>query len=198
MGLNLEYTDGQTPLEEEEKEGLLIPTIATRAELDEFEQQNIEQAIQWTLGRTFKLNTVFSEDFVKLLHKQMYADVWDWAGEFRKTNKNLGVDKWQIAIELRYLLDDVLYWHENYTYPPEEIAVRFKHRIVSIHCFANGNGRHSRLIADIIIEKIYKLPFFTWGAANLSNENNIRKSYLQALKAADKGDYSLLLAFARS
>lgn len=140
MGLELEYADGQTPLDEDEKEGLLIPTIATRAELDEFEQQNIEQAIQWTLGRTFKFNTVFTEDFVKLLHKRMYNDVWVWAGEFRKTNKNMGVDKWQIPIELRYLLDDVRYW----------------------------------------------------------NENNIRKSYLRALKAADTGDYSLLMAFARS
>lgn len=198
MGLDLEYIDSQTPLDEEEKEGLLIPTIATRGELDEFEQQNIEQAVQWTLGRSFKPDTIFSENFVRMVHKRMYADVWAWAGEFRKTNKNIGIDKWQIASELRYLLDDVRYWHENNTYPPDEIAVRFKHRIVSIHCFANGNGRHSRLIADIIIEKIYKLSVFTWGAANLTNASDARAAYLRALKAADKGNYSLLLTFARS
>jgi Fic-DOC domain mobile mystery protein B len=165
MGLDLDYIDGQTLLDEEEKGGLLIPTIATRGELDEFEQQNIEQAVQWTLGRSFKPEVIFTENFIRTVHKRMYADVWAWAGEFRKTNKNIGVDKWQIPSDLKYLLDDVKYWHENNTYPPDEIAVRFKHRIVSIHCFANGNGRHSRLIADIIIEKIYKQPVFSWGAA---------------------------------
>jgi Fic-DOC domain mobile mystery protein B len=110
----------------------------------------------------------------------------------------MGIDTWQIPTELRYLLDDVRYWHKNNTYQPDEIALRFKHRIVSIHCFANGNGRHSRLMADIIIEKIYKLPVFTWGAANLSREGDARAAYLLAVKAADKGDFSLLLAFARS
>jgi Fic-DOC domain mobile mystery protein B len=198
MGLDLEYIDGQTPLDEEEKEGLLIPTIATRGELNEFEQQNIEQAVQWTLGRSFKPEVIFTEEFIRTVHKRMYADVWAWAGEFRKTNKNIGIDKWQIPTELRYLLDDVRYWHKNNIYPPDEIALRFKHRIVSIHCFANGNGRHSRLMADIIIEKIYKLPVFTWGAANLPSEGDARTAYLRAVKAADKGDYSQLLAFARS
>ena len=198
MGLDLEYINGQTPLDEEEKDGLLILTIATRDELDEFEQQNIEKAVQWILGRTFKPELFFTEDFVRMLHKRMYADVWAWAGEFRKTNKNIGVDKWKIPSDLKYLLDDAKYWHENNTYTQDEIAVRFKHRIVSIHCFPNGNGRHSRLLADIIIEKIYKQPVFSWGAANLSDEGDTRKSYLKAVKTADRGDYSLLLAFARS
>ena len=198
MGFDLDYIDGQTPLDEEEKEGLLIPSIATRGELDEFEQQNIEQAVQWTFGRSFKPETVFTEDFVRLLHKRMFGEVWAWAGTFRKTNKNIGIDKWQIPIELRCLLDDVRYWHENNTYPTDEIAVRFKNRIVRIHCFANGNGRHSRLIADIIIEKIYKLPVFSWGAVQLSGEGDVRAAYLRAVKAADNGDYSQLLAFSRS
>lgn len=198
MGLDLEYIDRQTPLHEEEKDGLLIPSIATRGELDEFEQQNIEQAIQWALGRSLKLKVIFTEEFIRTVHKRMYADVWTWAGEFRKTNKSIGIDKWQIPTELKYLLDDARYWHENNIYSPEEIAVRFKHRIVSIHCFPNGNGRHSRLMADIIIEKMYKQPVFSWGAANLSGEGDTRSAYLKAIKAADKGDYSLLLAFARS
>jgi Fic-DOC domain mobile mystery protein B len=198
MGLDLDYIDGQTPLDEEDKEGLLIPTIATRGELDEFEQQNIEQAIQWTMRRSFKPELVFTEAFIRQVHKRMYADVWAWAGEFRKTNKNIGVDKWQIPTELRYLLDDTIYWHDNNTYPPEEIAIRFKHRIVSIHCFPNGNGRHSRLMADIIIEKIYRQPVFSWGAATLSGAGDARAAYLLAVKAADSGDYGLLLAFARS
>ena len=115
-----------------------------------------------------------------------------------KTNKNIGVDKWQIGIELKYLLDDAIYWTENKIYPPDEIAVRFKHRIVSIHCFPNGNGRHSRLIADIIIENIFNQYVFSWGAGNLQGEGDIRTKYLEALKTADKRDYSLLLSFARS
>jgi Fic-DOC domain mobile mystery protein B len=198
MGLELKYINGQTPLGEDEKEGLLIPTIATNSELDEFEQQNIEQAVQWTLKRNFKKQNIFSEDFVKELHRRMYNNVWVWAGDFRKTNKNIGVDKWQIAIELKNLLDDVIYWKDKNTYPPDEIAVRFKHRLVSIHCFPNGNGRHSRLMADIIIEKIYNRPVFSWGAGNLSREGDTRSTYLNAIKAADNGDYESLLAFARA
>jgi len=198
MGLDLEYVDGQTPLDEDEKEGLLIPTIATRGELDEFEQQNIEKAILWTLKRSFKTEVILTEKFIKDVHRRMYGDVWAWAGEFRKTDKNLGIDKWQIPTELKYLLDDAKFWIDNNTYPAEEIAVRFKHRIVSIHCFANGNGRHSRLMADIIIEKVFKQPVFTWGAANLIKHGDTRKAYLIAIKAADAGDIKPLIRFARS
>ena len=198
MGLDFEYINGQTPLDEDEKEGLLIPAIATRGELDEFEQQNIEHAIQWTLTRNFMKQKIFSESFIKDVHKRMYKDVWKWAGEFRKTNKNIGVDKWSISIELKKLLDDAIFWVENETYTPDEIAIRFKHRLVSIHCFPNGNGRHSRLMADIIIENIFKKPVFTWGTANLTREGDARTEYIKAIKAADLEDYSLLLAFARS
>ncbi|MEO0006793.1 MAG: hypothetical protein RJA20_989 [Bacteroidota bacterium] len=198
MGLDLDYIYGQTPLDEEEKEGLRIPAVATRGELDEFEQQNIEQAIQWTLGRNFRAEVIFTEDFVLKVHKRMYGDVWKWAGAYRKTNKNIGTDNWKISIELKSLMDDAIFWYNNNTWAPDEMAVRFKHRLVSIHCFPNGNGRHSRLMADIIVEKIYKRPVFSWGAANLSNEGDARSAYLKAVKAADKSDYSLLLQFARS
>ncbi|PUZ24447.1 mobile mystery protein B [Chitinophaga costaii] len=198
MGLDLEYQDGQTPLDEDEKEGLKIATIATRGELDEFEQQNIEQAILWTLKRKFKQEAIFTEDFVRNVHKRMYGDIWAWAGDFRKTNKNIGVDKWQIPTDLHHLLADAKYWTEHNTYPPDEIAIRFKHRIVCIHCFPNGNGRHSRLMADIIIEKMFGLTVFTWGAANLVKLGDQRKKYLKALKAADSGDMAPLIIFARS
>ena len=198
MGLDLDYIDGQTPLDEDEKEGLLIPTIATRGELDEFEQQNIEQAVQWSLGRSLKAEHVFTEEFVRALHKRMYGNVWAWAGEFRKTNKNIGVDKWEIPTALRQLLDDVKYWYENKTYNPDELTIRFKHRLVSIHCFANGNGRHSRLMADMVIEKIFKQPLFTWGAGNLVKNGDPRTAYLSAIKAADNGDIKPLINFARA
>jgi Fic-DOC domain mobile mystery protein B len=200
MGLELQYDEGQTPLDEEEKEGLLLETVTTRGELDEVEQRNIEEAVRWTIERRRKFTAaeILAEDFMKSLHKRMLASVWQWAGSFRNTNKNLGVDKYQIGLELRMLLDDCKYWVENKTYSPDEIAVRFKHRIVSIHCFSNGNGRHSRLIADIIVEKIFGGKVFTWGSLNLTKGGDMRSAYLNALRQADKGSYDALVAFARS
>lgn len=198
MGLDLIYNDGQTPLDEDEKEGLLIKSIATRGELDEFEQQNIEDAIQWSLTRKFKSEQILSETFILALHKKMYKSVWRWAGEYRKTNKNIGVDKLEIPVALRSLIDDASYWLENNVYEPDEFALRFKHRLVCIHCFPNGNGRHSRMIADIIIEKIYQLPVFSWGSKSITDENDSRKKYLIAIRKADKGYLDLLLKFARA
>ncbi|PSL24733.1 mobile mystery protein B [Dyadobacter jiangsuensis] len=118
MGLNLEYIPGQTPLDEEEKEGLLIPTIATRGELDEFEQQNIEDAIQWLLTRKLRSEAILTEKFILDLHKRLYGNVWAWAGRIRNSNKNLGIDRWQISTALRTLLDDILFWIQNETFPP--------------------------------------------------------------------------------
>jgi Fic-DOC domain mobile mystery protein B len=198
MGLNTNYYDGQTPLDDDEKEGLRIPTIQTRGDLDEFEQLNIEEAILWTLSRSFKPEYILTENFVRNLHKKMFANVWNWAGEFRKTNKNLGIDKWHIPTELKYLLDNAKYWIEEDTYSPDEMVIRFKHRLVSIHCFPNGNGRHSRLMADIMIHHMYKLPVFTWGAMNVSDQNKVRILYIKALKAADQSDFNPLIQFSRS
>lgn len=158
MGLDFAYINGQTPLDEDDKEGLRIPSIATRSELDEFEQQNIEEAVQWSMQRSFNAETVFTETFIRTLHKRMYGDVWSWAGEFRKTNKN----------------------------------------IVSIHCFPNGNGRHGRLLADILIERVYKLPALTWGSGSMMKPGGTRAIYLNAMRAADKGNITPLLRFARS
>ncbi|TXI81618.1 MAG: mobile mystery protein B [Crocinitomicaceae bacterium] len=197
MGLSLDFEDGQTPLDEDEKQGLRIKSITTRGELDEFEQQNIEQAVLWTMGRSLGADKIFSEAFIKSLHKRMYGEVWTWAGDFRKTNKNIGVDKWQIAGSLKALMDDALFWFANGTYSPDELAIYFKHRLVSIHCFANGNGRHSRLMADIIIEKIFKKPVFTWGAANLVKKGNARALYLAALREADRGNIEPLIQFSK-
>lgn len=198
MGLDLEYIDGQTPIDDDEKEGLLIETISTKMELDEFEQLNIEEALQWAFGKKFKPEQVFTERFICNLHKRMYGNIWAWAGTFRKTDKNIGVDKHQIPMKLKVLCDDALYWSENSTYPPEEIAIRFKHRLVSIHCFPNGNGRHSRIMADIIIEKLFDKEPFSWGTGNLSKANDARTTYLKAVKQADLGEYHLLLTFALS
>jgi Fic-DOC domain mobile mystery protein B len=198
MGLEIEYIEGQTPLDEDEKEGLLIKSITTRGELDEFEQFNIEKAIEWTLGKKWKPEYILSEDFVKELHKRMFKEVWSWAGEFRKTNKNIGVDKYQTGVSLKQLLDDGLYWLKNKTYSDEEFAIRFKHRIVKIHCFPNGNGRPSRLIADIIISQIFGKPVFTWSSINLNKKGEARSNYLNAIRLADIGDIKPLIDFAKS
>ena len=189
MGLIFEYIPGQTPLDEDEKEGLRIPTIATRSELDEFEQKNIEDAVQWALTKTLRSETILTEQFVLELHKRMFGVVWAWAGEFRKTDKNLGIDKWQIPVTLRGLLDDTKHWIENDIFSPDEIAIRFKHKIVSIHCFPNGNGRHSRLMADIIIDKIFNLQVFTWGSDDMVKQTNNRTKYINAVKHADQNNY---------
>lgn len=198
MGLELKYEEGQTPLDEDEKEGLKINSITTQGELDEFEQLNIEKAVEWTISMKFKTEKILTEKFVKDLHKKMYADVWKWAGEFRRSEKNIGITWTQIGIELKNLLDDTKYWIENKTYSPEEIAIRFKHRIVSIHCFPNGNGRHSRMMADIILDSLSKVEMFTWHQSNMVKANETRKTYIQALREADNGNIEPLIKFAKN
>lgn len=198
MGLELQYTEGQTPLDEEEKEGLKIMSITTKGELDEFEQLNIEKAVEWTIHSNIKPERIMTEKFIKDLHQKMYGDVWKWAGEFRKSKKNIG-SKWtQIGIELKNLLDDTKYWIENNTYSPEEIAIRFKHRIVAIHCFPNGNGRHSRMMADIFMESIFGKEIFSWHQSNMVKADETRKEYIDALRKADNGDINPLIEFAKN
>lgn len=198
MGLIIQYDPGQTPLEPDELEGLKIPTITTRGELDEFEQQNIETAMLSMRSKFLTYEKYFTEEFIKEVHKKMYGDVWKWAGQFRNTEKNIGVEKWQIPTALRQLLDDAHYWTINQTFEPKEIAIRFKHRLVSIHCFPNGNGRHSRLMADIFMQNLFKDYPFTWGWKSLSQDNDARQKYLSALRDADKGNIQPLISFALS
>ena len=198
MGLGFENTNGQTPIEEEEKTGLKIKSITTQGELNEIEQLNIEKAVEWTIRTKLKPVNILTEKFVKDLHKRMFGDVWRWAGEFRRTEKNLGITWTRIAIELKNLLDETRYWIENESYPAEEIAIRFKHRIVSIHCFPNGNGRHSRLMADIIMESIFGNEPFPWHQSQTDNAGDIRKKYIKALKEADDGNIKPLIEFAKN
>jgi Fic-DOC domain mobile mystery protein B len=196
MGLEIEYIYGQTPLSEEEMEGLLIEHITTRGELDEFEQLNIEKAIEWIMNNKFNTEYILSEKCIKDLHMHMLADVWTWAGTYRKSNKNIGVDKYQIPTEISLLNVDCNYWILNKTFDDVEIAIRYKHRLVSIHPFSNGNGRHSRLMADIIINHIFRKKDFPWGNENLTPTNTNRKKYIKALHQADEGDITPLLEFA--
>ncbi len=198
MGLEFNYNDGQTPLSEEEKEGLRVKTITIHDELNALEQLNIEKAMLWTIKTRFKKDQILTEKFIRKLHKQMFGDVWLWAGSFRTSEKNIGV-KWRhISIELKTLLDDTIYWIENHSYSNEEIAIRFKHRLVKIHCFPIGNGRHSRMMADIIIENIFGKPVFSWNQFNMIKADLIRKDYINSLKEGDMGNIQDLLNFAKS
>ena len=200
MGLTMTYDNGQTPLDDDEKDGLLNSNISTRGQLDELEQRNIEDAMLWVMKRRKPKDNkdILNEAFVNQVHVKMFGKVWKWAGTFRNSIKNIGVDKYQIGIALRTLLDDCCFWIANNTFPEDEIAIRFKHRIVSIHCFPNGNGRHSRLMADIIAEQLFNKEVFSWGSKALIKPGVARKTYLEALHEADKGNYEPLVAFARS
>jgi len=189
-------TDGNTPLLPEELADL-IPSLATKEELNEFERENILQAREWVMAARTTARRIVSEEYVRRLHSRMFGQTWKWAGQYRKTERNLGVPADEIPEKLAVLLGDVRYWIDHETYPPDEIAVRFHHRLVAIHPFPNGNGRHARLIAEALVMKLGR-PTLTWGNADLTTQGDARARYLQALRAADERDYQLLLAFARS
>lgn len=186
--------DAATPLAPDERRQLVPTYIATRAQLNEAEQINITEADAWAFTR---VRDVLNEPFLLNLHKRMFAKVWKWAGKYRSSERNIGVPPFRIEIDLRTLLDDVRYWIDHKTFPPDEIAVRFHHRLVWIHPFPNGNGRHARLAADLLAVALGR-PRFTWGSASLVKAATTRAQYVAALKAADNHDIAPLLAFARS
>ena len=194
--MEFNYPEGATPLDPNEIEGLLLTHITTRSELDRWEHDNMNEALAWLEQR--KPKDILNESFMKLLHKRMFGNVWKWAGKLRITEKNLGIPFYQISIEVKKLCDDVEYWIENKTFPDDEIAARFHHRLVFIHLFPNGNGRHARLIADILLENVLAKPPFTWGSGNLAATGLDRKKYIESLIAADREDYRLLMDFVRS
>lgn len=196
---NLDYPPGATPLDADELASLIPSHITTQGELNEWEQLNILQGEQWVRKQRKEFLT---EAFLRQLHKQMFGETWKWAGELRKSDKNIGIDWLKISVELKKLLDDVRYQLEHGSFPADEIAVRFHHRLVAIHPFPNGNGRHARLMADLLVERLGK-PRFSWGqhslnAGNLVDANETRQRYIAALQAADARDIAPLLNFARS
>jgi Fic-DOC domain mobile mystery protein B len=186
--------DAATPLTPDEMRDLIPVYIAYRSELNEAVQENITRAQAWAFGRRRDL---LSEKFVKDLHRQMLGDVWRWAGKFRTSERNLGIEYFQIPAALRQLLDDAKAWIEYNTYRPDEIAIRFHHRLVQIHPFPNGNGRHSRLMADLLVMQCGQ-GRFSWGRESLRDAGATRECYMEALRAADKHDIGPLLEFARA
>ncbi|MFV1985321.1 MAG: mobile mystery protein B [Thiohalomonadales bacterium] len=190
----MDYPKGATPLDPDEMEGLKFPHIQTRGELDELEQQNIQEGYNW-LTRQRKYKDLLSEDFSKALHDKLLGLVWSWAGHFRQSEKNIGIDPLNIPVELRTLLDDAKFWVENDTYGREEFAARFHHRLVKIHSFPNGNGRHARIMTDVILEKILGVAAINWGSDSLVKDGEHRKIYINALRAADDNNYQALIEF---
>jgi len=187
--------DAGTVLSPEERDGLIPSYITLRSELNDAEQTNIEEGIDW--AERSRRKSVLDADFLKSLHKRMYGNVWKWAGTYQTTGKNIGVDAYRIGTDLNQLLEDVRFQIENNSRPPDEIAAHFHHRLVQIHCYPNGNGRHARLATDLLLAELGRDPF-TWGQANLVDASETRRRYIAALQAADNHDVTPLLEFVRS
>ncbi|MGA0608418.1 mobile mystery protein B [Phenylobacterium sp. VNQ135] len=186
--------DAATPLAPEERHDLIPSYITDRDQLNEVEQLGIAEADRWAFSRK---RDVLDEGFLLQLHRRMFQDVWKWAGTFRTTERNIGVEAYRIGVDLRQLLDDVRYWIEHDTYPPDEIALRFHARLTWIHPFPNGNGRHARLAADLLIVALGG-DRFSWGGGGLIAADELRRRYIAGVRAADNHDLAPLLEFARS
>jgi Fic-DOC domain mobile mystery protein B len=194
--IDFKYPEGATPIDPDEAEGLLLTHITTHGELNRWELDNIVEALAW-IDKT-KPTNILNEQFIKQLHKRMFGNVWRWAGQFRQSDKNIGVSWHQVPMCLKNMCDDVPVWIQTQNESPEEMAVRFHHRLVWIHLFPNGNGRHARLMADIFIANVLDGSPFTWGERDLSSPSENRSRYINALQEADNGNYIPLLEFAKS
>jgi Fic-DOC domain mobile mystery protein B len=195
--MQFQYAPGATPLDPDEAEGLVPTHITNQFDLNAWEQANILLGDRWAARQ--KKRDLLSEGFVRDLHRHMFDKTWQWAGTFRQSNKNIGVDWQQVSVKLRDLLDNTRYQIENEVFDKDEVAVRFHHQLVWIHAFANGNGRHARLMADLLAMRLGR-PRLTWGGKSdaLISGGAIRESYLKALRAADQAQIGDLIAFARS
>lgn len=190
----LENPDGATPLEPDELDGLKFAHVTTRGELDHLEAANISQGYIWLKKQ--KNPELLTDRFARQFHKKLFGEVWAWAGMYRQTEKNIGIEPLQISTRVRELMDDVRYWIDNDTYRPIEIAARFHHKLVYIHPFPNGNGRHARYMADALMEIIFEAPAINWGNADrLADPNTVREKYIHALRMADQGLYDDLFNF---
>ena len=190
--------DDATPLMPSERDGLKQSWITTRNDLNEAEQENIlKGAASARRARSRKPLDLLRDDFSLILHKRMFGDVWTWAGTYRRTKRNIGIDPMRIAAEVPMLFDDLRFWVDHQTFPADEIAVRLHHRLVAVHPFPNGNGRHARLMADLLIERLGGKSF-SWGGGSLADVGQLRAAYVNALRIADDHDIRPLLAFARS
>ncbi|MBX9647301.1 MAG: mobile mystery protein B [Xanthobacteraceae bacterium] len=186
-----------TPLDPALRGDLIQTWVTTRADLNEAEEENIIKGAAWARRRRGGTEALLSEDFSKSLHKQMFGEVWKWASTYRQIELNIGIAPHLVAAEMPVLFDNARFWVEHKTYSPDEIAVRLHHRLTQIHGFPNGNGRHARMMADLLIEKLGGKPF-TWGSGSIHDTGTLRTTYVNALQAADDHDFGPLLEFARA
>ena len=195
--MEFQYAPGATPLDPDEAAGLVPSHITTQADLNAWEQANILQAVRWVARQ--KKRDLLTEGFVRDLHRRMFDQTWKWAGTFRQSNKNIGVDWTKVAVKLRNLLDNTRFQIDHKVFEPDELVIRFHHQLVWVHAFPNGNGRHARLMADVLAQQLGR-PRMTWGGADveLVSMGTVRDRYLKALREADQGQWSALIAFARS
>lgn len=190
--------EAATPPTPDERQGLRLTHIQTRAELNEAEGLNIAEAYRWAFGRRWRPDQLLDIDFMRALHKRMLGRVWTWAGEWtQERDRRIGVDTQFVEMELFGLLREVRHWIEDKSFDADELALRFHDRLTLIHPFPNGNGRFSRLMADLLIRALGRPPF-TWGNANLVEAGETRTRYITALRAADNHDLGPLIEFARS
>lgn len=194
--MKIRYPAGATPLEPDALEQL-IPTLATQGDLNRAEAQNIASAMEWARSNPQLRHDLLSVSGLLRLHREMFGDVWKWAGRFRLHQTNLGDEPSQIPTKTQALCDDIVYWVDHHTYPWPELAVRFHHRLVSIHPFVNGNGRHARLAADLLLQYNGHGPL-PWGGQALVEESSLRREYIAALQEADRDSYERLVRFAES
>ncbi len=185
------------PLDEEEQDGLKPSWIATRADLDAAEFDNIAKALRARRWQSPSTEQLLDHLALRQLHMAMFGDVWRWAGAYRLSEKNIGCDPRDIPVKVRDLCEDAKHWFTASQSSCDEDAVRFHRDLVAIHPFANGNGRHSRLATDLLLQSLGMQPF-TWGRVSLVTPTETRRQYISALRLADTGDYDALLGFARS
>jgi Fic-DOC domain mobile mystery protein B len=186
-----------TPLDPALRSDLIQTWITTRADLNEAEEENILKGASWARRRRGGSGMLLDENFSRNLHKQMFGDVWKWAGTYRRNELNIGIAYHLVAAEMPVMFDNTRFWVENKTFQSDEIAVRLHHRLTQIHGFPNGNGRHARMMADLLIEKLGGKAF-TWGSGTLHETGALRDAYIAAIKAADSHDFELLMGFVRS
>jgi Fic-DOC domain mobile mystery protein B len=188
-------SDDATPLDPVQREGLLQTWITNRNDLNEAEEENIVKGAAWARRRRGRKPVdMLNDEYVETLHKRMFGDVWRWAGTYRQSELNIGIAANRIPMEMPAMLDDVRYWVDHNTYPSDEIAVRLHHRLTQIHAFPNGNGRHARMMADLLIERLGGKPF-SWGGDSLADVGTLRAQYVAALQAADGHNMEPLMAF---
>lgn len=198
MVIRLDYAPGQTPVDPDEMNGLIPKHITAQAELNEYEQANILAGQRWAFSARQRDKELLNEGFVRTLHRQMFNKTWRWAGTFRSTDKSIGIAWEQVSVKLRQLLDNTGYQIAEKTFDADEIAARFHHSLVLIHPFPNGNGRHARMMADVLIKRLGS-ERFSWGAnADLGSDGETRRRYIDALRAADAGKFEDLFKFSRS